>query len=370
MPSPSPDAVRSSSRRSTLLNVALCTTSVIAPLSGHTQRAIASTAPAAAQQQGSKTIRVLLGRASAMPTDGMYFNANWNGRRYRGTLDFVPDGGSYAVINRVDLEEYLRGVLPGELGSRDPRDRAALQAQAVAARSYAAARMGERRPLYDVTATVSDQMYGGVAVEKPETDDAVRNTRGLVLTWSDRVISAPYHSQGGPITAAPEEVFWKERSGHPYLRAVDDRAPGGGCFCDAGGGGTWERRFTFDDISQLLARYGRAAGVSGISDVRGLRIVSRGPSGRVTALEIEGSSGRVTLHGNDIRFVLRNESAILPSTNFSVEQTGSQLVLRGVGNGHGVGMSQWGAIGRSRAGQDARAILAAYYPGTRLAPLI
>ena len=369
MPSPSPVTRRNPLARRALLGVALCSTSVIAPLAGRPARAVEST-PRAAQQDGGRTIRVLLGRTNGVAADGLYGGNTWNGRRYRGTIDVVPDGGSYAVINRVDLEEYLRGVLPGELGSRDPRDRAALQAQAVAARSYAAARMGERRSLYDVTATVADQVYGGMSVEKPQTDDAVRDTRGLVLTWSDRVISAPYHAQGGPITAAPEEVFWKDRNGPPYLRPVDDRAPGGGCFCDAGGGGRWERRFSLDEMDLLLSRYGRAAGAGVVGTVRGVRVVSRGPSGRVTGLEIEGAAGRVTLHGNDIRFVLRSDGAILPSTNFSIEQSGSLVVLRGVGNGHGVGMSQWGAIGRSRAGQDARAILAAYYPGTRLAPLI
>ncbi|HYW51792.1 MAG TPA: SpoIID/LytB domain-containing protein, partial [Gemmatimonadaceae bacterium] len=160
---------------------------------------------------GDQVIRVLLGYTASAPQPGRedVGTVTWNGRRYRGSLDFVGSGNQLAVINRVDLEEYLRGVLPGEIGSRDPRDRAALQAQAVAARSYAASRMGERRALYDVTATVSDQVYGGMAVERPETDDAVRATRGLVLTWGDRIINAPYSSHGGPITAAPDEVFWK-----------------------------------------------------------------------------------------------------------------------------------------------------------------
>ena len=320
---------------------------------------------------GDKTIRVLLGRASASATPVRYDigTAAWNGRLYRGAIEYVPDGNGVAVINRVDLEDYLRGVLPGELGSRDPRDRAALQAQAVAARSYAAARMGERRPQYDVTATVSDQVYGGMSSEQPETDDAVRATRGLVLTWGDRIITAPYHSHGGPVTAAADEVFWK-RGAEPYLRPVDDHTSAGGCYCDASGSRGWERRFSTDDVRKLLAQYGRDAGVSPVGDVRSVRVVSRGPSGRVTLLEVETSAGRVQLHGNDIRFVLRTDGAILPSTSFSLEMLGSTIVLRGVGNGHGVGMSQWGAIGRARAGQDARTILSAYYPGTRLSPLL
>ena len=320
---------------------------------------------------GDQTIRVLL--AYGTSSSGLDRDASgtvmWNGRRYRGTIDVVPTGAQVAVINRVELEDYLRGVLPGEIGSRDPRDRAALQAQAVAARSYAAARMGERRALFDVTATVSDQVYGGVSVERVETDDAVRVTRGLVLTWGDRIITAPYSSHAGVTTAAPDEVFWK-RGGEPFLRSVDDRAPTGGCFCDASGSRGWERRFTFAELHDLLVQHGRDAGVTSVSEVRAVRVASRGPSGRVTALEIEMATTRAVVRGNDIRFLLRTGGNILPSTSFQLEVSGSQLVLRGVGNGHGVGMSQWGAIGRARAGQDARAILAAYYPGTRLSPLL
>ena len=320
---------------------------------------------------GTQIIRVFLGHTASATTVGRDASGadTWNGRRYRGAIDLVPDAGTFAVINRVELEEYLRGVLPGEIGSRDPRDRSALQAQAVAARSYAAARMGERRPLYDVTATVSDQVYSGQSVERPETDDAVRATRGLVLTWGDRIITAPYHSNGSVITAAPDEVFWK-RGAEPFLRPVDDHAPSGGCFCDASGARGWERRFSFGELRTLLAQYGRDAGVNAAGDVRSVRVSARGPSGRVIAIEFETAAGRAIVRGNDIRFVLRTDGVILPSTSFTLDVLGSTIVLHGVGNGHGVGMSQWGAIGRSRAGQDARAILAAYYPGTRLSPLM
>lgn len=348
------------------------TVSVVArPVSAQERQDSVVESSRTALRLGDKTIRVLLGRTAApgaTAREASFGNATWNGRRFRGTIDFVSDGDGVAVVNRVDLEDYLRGVLPGEIGSRDSRDRAALQAQAVAARTYAAARMGERRTAYDVTSTVSDQVYGGVGVERPETDDAVRATRGLVLTWGDRIVSAPYHSHGGLMTASPEEVFWRS-SGEPWLRPVDDHSPDGGCYCDASLMRAWERRFTTDELRGLLTQYGRDAGMTLGGDVRGLRIVSRGPSGRVTVLEVETSVGRASIRGNDIRFVLRTDGAILPSTSFALEMIGGVAVVRGMGNGHGVGMSQWGAIGRARAGQDARAILAAYYPGTRLSPL-
>jgi stage II sporulation protein D len=297
-------------------------------------------------------------------------------KRYRGDIVLAPSNGALVVLNRVQLEEYLRGVVPLEIGTRDPRDRAAIEAQAVAARSFAASRMGDARRLWDVTATVSDQVYGGMDAERPEADDAVRGTRGLVLAFGDRIISAPYSAHGGPATAAAEEVWWR-RGGEPFLRSVSDRAPSGGCYCDASGQREWSRQFTGAQLAGLLTRHGGDAGarLSGpVGQVRGVQIAERGPSGRVTALAFETDAGRAVIRGNDIRSVLRTNGAILPSTSFSLELAGggdgvALLTVRGVGNGHGVGMSQWGAIGRARAGQDARTILATYYPGTRLATL-
>lgn len=300
----------------------------------------------------------------------------WGGRRYRGELEVVAAARGLVVVNRLGLEDYLRGVLPLEIGGRDPRDRAAVEAQAVAARSYAAARIGANaaRP-FDLVATTADQVYGGRDVERPETDAAVRSTYGLVLTFADAIASTPYHADGGAVTASPDEVFWRQAPS-PYLRPVDDRAPDGRCWCDVRGRAPWERRFTATALAALLARHGAPGGerVAAGGTIRAVRIAGRGPSGRVTRLEIETDGGRVLLRGNDIRYALRTGGEILPSTAFELVVEGSggavtAITVRGTGAGHGVGMSQWGAIGRARAGQDARTILAAYYPGTRLAPL-
>jgi stage II sporulation protein D len=100
-------------------------------------------------------------------------------------------------------------------------------------------------------------------------------------------------------------------------------------------------------------------------------IASRTPANRVAGLTIATDKGEYTVHGNDIRYVLRDPGGeILSSTYFSIDSSDERdghlikLTLRGGGNGHGVGMCQWGAIGRARAGQDFRSILATYYPGT------
>ena len=309
--------------------------------------------------------------------DGVDGAVRWRGTRYRGELEIAVERGALRVVNRVGLEDYLRGVVPAEIGGRDPRDRAAVEAQAVAARTYAAARIGARSAqAFDLVAGTADQVYGGRDAERPETDEAVRGTRGLVLTWGDAIAATPYSANAGTVTASPDEVFWRQAPA-PYLRPVDDRAPDGRCWCDVSGRTAWERRFTAADLATLLARHGAAYGArppAGVGAIRAVRVAERGPSGRVTRLELETDGGRVTLRGNDIRYVLRARGELLPSTAFDLAVEGggdavAAITLRGSGNGHGVGMSQWGAIGRARAGQDARTILAAYYPGTRLAPL-
>jgi stage II sporulation protein D len=104
-----------------------------------------------------------------------------------------------------------------------------------------------------------------------------------------------------------------------------------------------------------------------------IAVVSKTPSGRVGELRITTDRGTFTIRGNDIRYVLRGAGGdILYSTYFSVDSSQERdgylrsLSLHGGGNGHGVGMCQWGAIGRARAGQDFRTILQTYYPGTTI----
>jgi len=303
----------------------------------------------------------------------------WEGKRYRGVLAFTPVDTALLVVNRLPLESYLRGVVPLELGVRSPNESAALEAQAIAARSYTAVRMreGEGRP-FDLADDAWDQVYGGMDAEHPIADAAVAATEGLVLTWRGSVVRAPYHSTCGGETVAPTEA-WSGVRDEPWLRGVSDaRSPGegGGAWCDRSPRFHWERSFDRRALDDAVERYVRAQGAGMLvagGAVRGARIEARARSGRVASLVLETDGGNVRLSGTALRTTLRNaRGEILNSTYFSLEPVIGrdgrlmQLTLRGTGNGHGVGMCQWGAIGRSRAGYDARAILSAYYPGTEV----
>jgi len=311
----------------------------------------------------------------------------YGGRRWRGELWAHPTTAGVTVVNRVAVESYLRGVVPLELDAFAPSDAAALQAQAVAARSYVYSRLPEFQPRdvairqaalpYDLRATTSDQVYGGVDAERAPSDRAVSSTTGLVIRFDGAVVSAPYHSACGGSTAEPTELWRSEAE--PWLRRVSDRVPGttDRYYCDIAPRFHWTRAWDEATLRGVLEHYLReSSGVRGpLRAVRGLTIASRTESGRVGTLVVRTDAGQAELRGNDIRFAVRTVGGdILPSTYFSVETEGdgggrlSRITIRGNGNGHGVGMCQWGAVGRARAGQDFRAILRAYFPGTSVEP--
>ena len=312
---------------------------------------------------------------ASMTSDGFLTH---NGRRYRGELVYRASPGGLLVLNRIRVDDYLAGVVPLEIGNRPASDSAAVQAQAIAARSYAYTHIdpGAARG-YDVTSTVADQVYGGVDVETPLATRSIASTRGMVLKYAGRVVNAPYSSSCGGQTAEPSEV-WNTGS-TPYLKSVSDRIAGTDrYYCDIGPRFTWTKTFDEPDLVGTISRYlATVTTVPGNDPGRpkAIAVVSKTESGRVGELRITTDRGAFTVRGNDIRYVLRGAGGeILYSTYFSVDSSQERdgylrsLSLHGGGNGHGVGMCQWGAIGRARAGQDYRTILATYYPGTTVGP--
>ena len=300
------------------------------------------------------------------------------GTRYRGELWFTATDRGILVVNRVPVEDYLRGVVPLELGTRDLGDLAALEAQAIAARSYAYARVtaaGTPPPAsgWHMTATVQFQRYGGVDVEHPVVNRAVDATAGLVLRVGTQVIDAPYCSACGGRTAGAREA-WREARDRPWLQPVDDIDPRTGRpYCDLSPRNRWRAEIPQTVLEAAVERTLRGRGFQAVRPVtiQGVRVGERLPSGRAGSLVVGTDRGEVRIGTHTLRDLLRDaRGAALASTYFSVVQearAGGRLdhvTLDGVGHGHGVGMCQWGAIGRARAGASARAILWHYYPGT------
>ncbi|MEA2706557.1 MAG: stage sporulation protein [Gemmatimonadaceae bacterium] len=298
----------------------------------------------------------------------------WNGKKYRGDLVVTRTDSGFLVVNRLPMDSYLRGVVPLEIGNRTSAEMAAVEAQAVAARTYAYKHLNATRP-FDMYATVQDQVYGGVDAEKPLPDSAISTTRDVVVLYNGQPITTPYHSTCGGTTAGVSEV-WYDQPDQPYLRPVSDKIPGSNnYYCDPSPRFSWTQTYDAAGLRAVMEKYlanYTNAPKTNLGRVTDVREQGRTASGRVAALTVQTESGSYTLRGNDIRFVLRDpKGAILNSTLFSVSATTnggevSTLTLNGRGYGHGIGMCQWGAIGRARAGQNYRTILETYYPGTTI----
>lgn len=280
----------------------------------------------------------------------------------------------FHVINVLDLETYLRGVVPAEIGHADGY-REAAKAQAVAARTYAVRHMN-RYPAegYDLSAGTNDQVFGSMAKRHPDADRAVLETRGLILTHHDAPIDARYASTCGGVTAAIEESF--ASAPVPYLISHEDDLNGAPS-CRTSRVYTWEERWSAAQLRDVLAR--TVPAVLGKewrgARIREVRVTERGESGRATRLRVETDAADYEIVKGAIRGVLVPPGgASLRSTWFELDVSRAEgavtgIVARGRGWGHGVGMCQWGAMQLSSEGVGFDRILAHYYPGTRLSRL-
>jgi stage II sporulation protein D (peptidoglycan lytic transglycosylase) len=296
-----------------------------------------------------------------------------NGRPYRGTIMALRDPAGVTVVDRVPMETYLAGVVSAEMGRRNLAEQEALRAQAVVSRTYALRNLRRWQAQgFDLYATVADQVYGGAASETPEGQAAVHATRGRILTYGGVPIDAFFYSTCGGRTADGTEVF--RAADRPYLRSVPDVADDGSIYCSISPRFRWHEEWTGEALRSTLRRTlpPVASGPVDVSEVRDVRVSYRTPSGRVGQLTIGLRRGDVQIDGPNVRQVLRPVSGdLLRSNTFTLTVSGAgrrvtRLAADGAGAGHGVGLCQWGAVGRSRAGQDYTRILAAYYPGAVL----
>jgi stage II sporulation protein D len=336
--------------------------------------------------QGTGIAMLAPGGASSTPAEVVEIGSTdpnapvlLNGRPYRGTIIALRDRTGVTVVDRLPMESYLIGVVSAEMGRRSPQDQEALRAQAIVSRTFALRNLGRWQAQgFDLYATVADQVYGGAGTETPEGRAAVDATRGQVLTYGGAPIDAFFYSTCGGRTADGTEVF--RGADRPYLRSVSDLADDGTAYCSLSPRFRWHEEWTGEALRATLQRTlptlpaggGSTAVAIDVSEVRDVRVAYRTPSGRVGQLAVGLRRGDVLIDEPSVRQVLRPVSGeVLRSNTFTltVSRGGGQVIrlaADGTGAGHGVGMCQWGAVGRSRAGQDHERILGAYYPGAVL----
>ncbi|HMA64612.1 MAG: SpoIID/LytB domain-containing protein [Fibrobacterota bacterium] len=289
---------------------------------------------------------------------------------YRGRMILINDSRTtFAVVNELPVEEYLRGVVPLELGSVDKLCIEALKAQAIAARTYTYRKIGDRISApFDLYATVADQVYGGFKPEYHDADIAIRLTKGLIIVYNDSIASAYYHSTCGGFTANIEDV-WKNKPALEYLRSESDKDSTGRAYCADSKSFHWEERWSKDAFNKIV--------ITSLNTIESkqqyklpinkIDIAGNYSCGRIRELVISGTSWKYTGVGDQVRFILRRSQSgnpILKSANFVItSNTAKEVKVSGVGYGHGVGMCQTGAIARAKAGQTFEQILRAYYRG-------
>ncbi|HSH46254.1 MAG TPA: SpoIID/LytB domain-containing protein [Longimicrobiales bacterium] len=322
-----------------------------------------------------------------------------SGRTYRGLAEvWTNSGGTLAGINELPLEEYLYGVVPRELPPGPYGLAEAQKAQAVTARTYALANMGKRSADgYDLLPTTSDQVYGGYQDEHPVSTTAVDETAGLVAVHEGTLITTLYHSTSGGWTANSEDVY---TAAVPYLRGVPDaergksleHAPAHAIMKRAANptnlraraAGDFEadwsiyHRWTVDWTKAEMAEVLSSSLGADINEVHAVTVVDRADQGRVRLIEFETDAGTFTGSKDAIRWTLRyldanGNHASLRSTLFYIEpvlENASGEVVGwkayGGGWGHGVGMSQTGAVGMAERGRTFEEILKHYYRGIEL----
>lgn len=337
------------------------------------------------------------------PAYGKYYFESGDGntplaldnKYFRGSILFInAPNGNLTVINRLKMDEYLYGVLPKEMSYTAPAE--ALKAQAVAARNFAVVNKDKHKNEgFNLCATSNCQTYGGYSSENPGTNKAVDDTSGIILTYNGEPISAYYHSHSGGHTEDCENV-WGGSEG--YLIGVED---------NLGENYYWEVSLTKDNISKSLL----TAGYASIGSITNIYEGSYSRTGSVLELVIEGTEGKIVLEKDNIRKVLgyntikslkfnvgeEDSVKVMGNNQYSKQNSKSLFIIDGKGNissmenikghmyngstyvqmkenstseeyffsgrgyGHGIGMSQEGAVAMANLGYTYKEILYHYY---------
>ena len=301
-------------------------------------------------------------------------------RRYAGELRVSLNDQKLQIINYLKLEKYLKSVVGSEMPKEFPL--AALQAQAIAARTYALKLLGKKK-LFDVHSTQANQVYLGLESETPRINKAVTSTRSLALFYKNKLIESVFHSSSGGRTENSGQV-WKYQL--PYLRSVVDYDQNSPKY-------RWLNKFTSAELDNIFPNLG---------GLNGIQITKKSNSNRALKIQLYGPNGIKTISGKTLRkklqllstkfelnlkFNQNNKFKELKYYNYETNldfdnkkindfvpqplpeiPTDYFLEVIGSGSGHGVGMSQWGAKAMAEKGSSFRQILKHYYTGIQIKP--
>ena len=305
----------------------------------------------------------------------------YKNRRYAGELRVLLNDQKLQIINYLKLEKYLKSVVGSEMPKEFPL--AALQAQAIAARTYALKLLGKNK-FFDIHSTQASQVYLGLEAETAKINRAVRSTSSLALFYENKLIEAVFHSSSGGRTENSGQV-WKYQL--PYLRSVVDYDQKSTKY-------RWTKKISSSELVQIF---------SDLGGLNSIQIIKKSNSDRVLKVRLYGPKGnrdisRITLRENlkllsskfdiDFKFNQINQDEKLITMNSLNDKNKLNsykrmdfdlvpyplpkipidyfLLVRGSGAGHGVGMSQWGAKAMAERGESFNNILKHYYTGVQI----
>ncbi len=279
-----------------------------------------------------------------------------NGRDYFGEARIYKDkAGNLSSVVELPLERYLVGLVATEMPPVWPLE--ALKAQTVAARTYALFQKKRvatvyANSIYDVEATVQDQVYSGTSRENKHVLRAVVETEGEVLQLNGNIFKTFFHSSCGGMTETAQNVWGEEN----FAPRVADK------WCARSPHAAWRYSISKSDLAAKLRQAGYPA-----ETVDSLTPERSPDNPRAVSVTIDTGAQTVYLHSNDFRRIVGYGN--LKSTNFTAKVGVDRVNFEGHGFGHGVGLCQWGAKGMAEHGVFYRDILEFYYPGAAIAKM-
>ena len=321
-------------------------------------------------------------------------------KTYPGIIEITPDSfGTFSVINELPIENYLRGVVPLEIGADSPR--AALETQAILARTYALANLNRYLPEgYNLCSTQKCQVYGGLSVTNKRIDNAIDATTGIVLKdKTGSVVQALYSSTDGGYTANFDDIWFGfnnskslmgvstcsklpkefdlsiEEQVYEFLTSED--AKKWNCFDVVSPHFRWTKEIDSRELARLIneAKNNWKFNWVDLDQVTALNISKRSKTGRIIELIVQGSRGESLIIPKDkIRAALGLKSTFfvvdkLETISDKTNNTEIKFSFRGSGYGHGVGLSQFGARNLANQGKNAKEIIKIYFPNYELAKI-
>lgn len=322
-------------------------------------------------ENSSGSLYVKMGKHSLKRSRRVHFQSYGRGfwitgpgmpkRLYAGELDVYREGKKLRIINRLPLETYLVSVVAGE--ASDLNNKEAFRAQAVASRTYTLAQINRHNKSgFNLCDLTHCQLYAGFGSVTEDVRWAVDSTKGEVLTYKGKLISSFYHSACGGRTESVVYV-WPSRH-EPYLISVQDGPPGRP-YCSPSPGFNWTSVIPLTRLNKACVELGW---LKTRDNLRRVTVAGTTPSGRATGLTLYAGKREVHVKSTDFYQGVGRTMGweTVPSTMFTAATENGNVILKGAGRGHGVGLCQWGTQGMAAKGAPYREILLHYYPRTKV----